>query len=188
MFARAMKKMLQADPDCRLLSADLSGTLGLNLTEWAVSVVFVPEPSGLNVLDAREYTEPPDVSVSGRVSDFIGLFARESSSMVKTQVKIEGDIRLLAKYQQFFKRWKFDLGHVIAQVLGEEAARFCYAPLKKMSDFLKNQKQERFQDLKEIVYEEKRWLVPKDELEDFYAELKMLQLRVDRLVARSLVH
>ena len=185
--AKALEKILQADPDCAALTTDLQGTLKLTFTEWAVSVVFVPEIDGvphLKIFGFSDYEGIPTVSVTGRVADFLGLLARESASVVKSQVTIEGDVRVLAKYQAFFKRWKIDFGHVLSSVLGEGPARFLYGPLKKGADFLRYQRQERMQDLKEVFYEEKKLLVPQAELEEFYSDLKALQLRVDRLIAK----
>jgi ubiquinone biosynthesis protein UbiJ len=184
LFAGAIKKILQADPDYRQSISELSGSLRLTLPEWGVSIIFLPEESDLKILPFSEEMALPTVSLSGRIADFMGLFSRESSSIVKSHVEIQGNVRVLSQYQAFFKRWKIDFGHVLASTLGEGPARLLYSPLKKLGEFIRTQQEERQQDLKEILHEEYRLLVPKSELEEFYAEIKALQLRVDRLEHR----
>jgi ubiquinone biosynthesis protein UbiJ len=181
LVARAIEKILLADPDYRHSVPTLLGSLRLTLPEWGVSVIFLPEDSELKILPFSKEMPAPTVSLSGRMADFIGLFSRESSSVVRSHVEIQGNVRVLSQYQSFFKQWKVDLGHVLASTLGEGPARVLFNPLKKLSEFLQHQREERQQDVKETLHEEYRLLVPKTELEEFYADIKTLQLRVDRL-------
>jgi ubiquinone biosynthesis protein UbiJ len=185
LFAKALESLIKADPDYLILISGLQGgSLKLDLTEWAISVIFLPENQALKILpmpnpDLEKF--PASVSISGRLPDFLGLMRAESSSLIKSHVSIQGDVRVLARYQSFFQRWNIDLGHVLASCLGEGPARALFPPLKKASEFLKYQHAERMQDLKEVLYEEKKLLVPQAELENFYDDLKQLQMRVDRL-------
>jgi ubiquinone biosynthesis protein UbiJ len=194
LFAKTLEKIIQADPDCGVLISDLQkGSLQLDLTEWGISVAFIPEMQEhsecqrLKILpvphpDLESFS--PSVRIAGRLPDFLGLMRSESSSLIKSHIAIQGDVRVLAKYQSFFKRWNIDFGHVLASCVGEGAARALYQPLKKVSESLKYQQGERLQDLKEILYEEKKLLVPQKEIERFYDDLKQLQMRVDRLAAK----
>jgi ubiquinone biosynthesis protein UbiJ len=201
LVARALQKIIQADPDYLHLSSDLQGaSFQIILTEWELSIVFSPdrESGEIKVLSAQEFeqlleTPPsanhpavvgPDVTIIGRLPAFLGLLRADSSSMVKSNVQIQGDVRVLARYQTFFQRWNIDWGHVLASALGEGPARILYSPLKKISEFLKYQHTERIQDLKEVLYEEKKLLVSQAELEVFYSELKQLQMQFDRLTAK----
>jgi ubiquinone biosynthesis protein UbiJ len=191
LMAKALQKIIKADPDYLYLVSDLQGgSLKLVLTEWDISLVFLPGEDELDILSVYDFekayclTESADVSILGRLPDFLGLMRSESSSLIKSHVQIQGDVRVLARYQSFFQRWKVDFGHVLARLLGENAARALYPPAKKMAEFLKYQREERLQDLKEVIFEEKQLFVPKAELEEFYDDLKQLQMRVDRLTAR----
>jgi ubiquinone biosynthesis protein UbiJ len=195
-LAQMFQKIIQADPDYLTLGTDLQGAIfQLTLTEWEISLVFSPdrENGKIKILSAAEFFEmasqreelvSPDVAIMGRLPDFLALIRTASSSLVKSHIQIQGDVRVLARYQTFFQRWNIDWGYVLASTLGEGPARVLYSPLKKLSEFLQYQHTERIQDLKEVLYEEKRLLVPQAELESFYSDLKQLQMRVDRLIEK----
>jgi len=184
-LARSLEKILQADPDVLLLAEPLQGAkLGLVFPEWGLELTFIPSQEKFSILPLLE---TPDILITGKIVDFLTLMRDSSATPAKTGILIQGNIRLLPSYQTFFKRWNFDLGHVISKTLGQAAALRLSTPLEKIFQKFQSCFHELKLDLKESVQEEQRLLVPHAELEDFYQELRMLQLRVDRLQDRCMI-
>ncbi|NCX94018.1 MAG: sterol-binding protein, partial [Gammaproteobacteria bacterium] len=90
----------------------------------------------------------------------------------------------LSAYQSLFQRLDLNWQSVFARYVGPDLGGLCSSLLKACSQFTRRQTQITAKNLTEVLQEEKRLLVPREELEDFFKDIKTLQMDVDRMEAR----
>ena len=179
-----IQKIFELDPDHQYFVKDLKDQkFGISLLEWNLQFTLVPEEDALKVIQG---VDTADVTISGKLADFIMLkdMNAKQAAFAKSNLEVKGDIRVLSLYQDFFDKLDLDWIQMLSNIIGEKPAALLAKPLEILFKETKRQAGITLKNLPEILQEEKQLLPPKQEVEDFFADIKKLQMDVDRLAKK----
>ena len=132
------------------------------------------------------YVETADVSLRGRVKDFIALAKqqRDGQSMSAGQVEIQGDLHTAQAVQNLFKSVDLDLEEVLARATNDSFAYGVGSFVRRAARGVRQGLAALEQDLGEYIQYEKRLTPSASELDDFARAVDELAVDVDRLELR----
>ena len=180
-----LNQAIKTDLDHALLLKPLHGkSLLVDITDWQLKLLFLP-------IDDRIYLRlnsdtAADATLHATAQQFIA-FARQAQqpgALQQHKLQVSGDLATLQAYQTFFQQLNLDWETWLASLIGNNAAAGIGKSLKHMLRWQRNAFENTCQDLTEYLQEEKRLLITREELEDFYQELAQFRQDLDRLSAR----
>lgn len=131
------------------------------------------------------WADPASVRFSGSSLDLLSMLGKDSVSALRDgRVKVEGDMELAQQLQTAMSAssidWEYQLSRLIGDVPAHGAGEFG----RGMADTLRQGSDSLMQDIDDYLHQERRSLPAVQEVEDFYSDIDVLRLRVDRLTAR----
>lgn len=185
-ISKAMNQYLQLDPRSPTRLQPLRGkAICINITPPGVKFfVYIHE-------DSIEVTasEPPHLDcqlIGGPISFAQMNFAPDTAmgQLLRGNVRIEGDIDVALAFQHLLQDLDIDWQGLMAQFTGDavahQASQF-FRGLRQWGDESAHSMQE---NITEYLQEEVRQVPPREEVNDFFADIDALTLQVDRLSAR----
>lgn len=134
-----------------------------------------------------EHRGPITTSVTGEASDFTGLATSRdpTATLINGRLELDGDSAPLIELQKILTRLDMDWEAPLVTTLGDVAGHQLAQVLRHAFDWSKQASASLTRQVDEFIHEEARLTPPSLELEDFYADVGELQMRVDRLQSRS---
>jgi ubiquinone biosynthesis protein UbiJ len=180
-----LNQTLKLEPELStLMQPLLDKTLAVNLTDWQLALLFIPQHKGFKVLSQQQ--PAGNVILQGKLRDLLhlGLTTNPQAIFASGQVQMEGDAEVLSAYQRFMQQLHLDWEGLLGRCLGPSATYLISQPIKQLSAWQKMNWQLNGEDFKEYLTEEACVVPARIALEDFYQDLAKLRADVDRLEAR----
>lgn len=157
----------------------------LELTTPPLRCFMIIEGSTPRIRLTQVWSEPASTRFSGSPLDLLSMLGKDSTSALRDgRVKVEGDMELARQLQAALSAssidWEYQLSRLIGDVPAHGAGEFG----RRLSNTLRQGSDSLIQDVEEYLHQERRSLPSRQEVEDFYADIDTLRLRVDRLAAR----
>lgn len=132
------------------------------------------------------YVESADVSLRGRVKDFIALAKqqRDGQSMSAGQVEIQGDLHTAQAAQNLFKSVDLDLEEVLARATSDSFAYGVGSFVRRAARNTRQGLASLEQDLGEYIQYEKRLTPSASEIDNFVQAVDELAVDAERLELR----
>jgi ubiquinone biosynthesis protein UbiJ len=182
----ALNRALNLSSHSKTQLAQLEDSVfALHCTAPDLDVYLHPGAQGIRLTGI--HTGPVTTSIKGGASDFAALATASdpTATLINGALELEGDSAPLLELQHILAAldmdWEAPLVNVLGDVAGHQLAqmlRHGFAWGKQASSSLARQ-------LEEFIHEEARLSPPRLEVEDFYADIHDLGLRVDRLQSRT---
>jgi ubiquinone biosynthesis accessory factor UbiJ len=183
---RAINGALSLDARTQARLAALAGqVLRIEVTVPALEVFVLPGTEGLRL--AGYFETRPDCAVSGAASDFVALLAAtdKPSALVNGNLRVSGDSSLLLELQAALAELDLDWEQRLASILGEVPAHQLGRAARSSARFGRDARDTLLRHVEEFIHEEARLAPPRLEVEDFFADLRALANRSERLEATT---
>jgi len=182
---------LKTDPDyLNLLKIIHQKYLEIGIQDFDLSIIFIGRENKLEVIMNSELglenNHKNSAVVSGDLINLLKLiFSKTPQAMLASKlINLQGEVGILQAYQEFAANLNLDWESRLADLIGPLAA----AEIGKMARESKQFHQKSFhssvQDFSEYLTEEIKVLPSKQEVQDFYDDLRDLKLDIERLEAR----
>lgn len=157
----------------------------LHCTAPTVDVYLHTGGDGIRL--AGIHAGPITTSVTGEASDFTELATSSdpTATLINGRLELDGDSAPLIELQKILARLDMDWEAPLVSSLGDVAGHQLAEVLRHAFDWGKQASKSLTRQLDEFIHEEARLTPPRLEVEDFYADVRELQMRVDRLQSRS---
>ncbi|MEE9451642.1 MAG: SCP2 sterol-binding domain-containing protein [Gammaproteobacteria bacterium] len=185
-FEKLLNKYVSLDPEMPQHIAKLEGqVMAIKCREMPFPCYLSFDKTQIRVL--AEYKDEAHATISGSTLSLLLLAnskGADAFSMFSQDINLEGDTEFAEKVKHIFDNMEIDweeqlsnyTGDVVAHQVGNVARKFC--------QWLKTGKETWENNLTEYLQEESRCVPPKEEVEDFFADINGLRMDVDRLLAR----
>ena len=183
---RAIGSALSMDPRARQALAPLAGrVLRIEVNVPRTEIHVLPQIDCIRL--AAHHEGAIDCSVSGAASDFIALALAEDKpgALVNGNLRVSGDSALLLELERALAGLDVDWEQRLALVLGDVAAHQIGRALRGTAQFGRRARDSFERHVEEFIHEEARLAPPRAEIEDFFADLRALSARADRLEAAT---
>jgi ubiquinone biosynthesis protein UbiJ len=157
----------------------------LHCTAPALDVYLHPGEQGIRLTGTHD--GPVTTSVTGAAADFTELVSASdpTATLINGGLALQGDSAPLIELQKILANldmdWEAPLVNTLGDVVGHQIAQM----LRQAFSWGKQTSASLTRQLDEFLHEEARLTPPALELEDFYADVQALTLRVDRLQSRT---
>jgi ubiquinone biosynthesis accessory factor UbiJ len=182
----ALNRALALSPHSKSELAQLEDCVfALHCTAPNLDIYLHPGAQGMRLTGI--HTGPVTTSIKGGASDFTALATASdpAATLINGGLELVGDSAPLLELQHILAAldmdWEAPLVAALGDVVGHQLAQMLRSALswgKQASASLTRQ-------LEEFIHEEARLSAPRLEVEDFYADVRELGLRVDRLQSRT---
>jgi ubiquinone biosynthesis protein UbiJ len=181
----ALNQLLVLDAATPARLSKLRGrTLAVHISQPTLTLYVSITGNGLHLSSIFE--DQPDASVHGPLTGLLKLLAQGASTtnLYSSKVEIQGDTGFVQALQALLLDvdvdWEFQLGKFI----GDIPTHVFSTGLKQSSDFIRSTGFRIKQNLQDYLAQETSFFPKAHELENFYAAVTELTLRVDRLRAK----
>lgn len=157
-----------------VLSKHSGKVLKLILSDFNESLYFIFRSSKIYVY--TDYSDEPNVVIQGSALTFLKQLR---STSLEPELFIEGDIELAQDFQTLLKSTDVNWEEIFAHFLGDAPSHQLNNFLKKIKQSVAYISQRSADDLVEYLQEEKEFLPPREEVEDFYEDLIQFRNRID---------
>jgi len=181
----AANRALQLDPAAVRQLSELSGKVfRFECLRPALDLYLIPERSGLALLGY--WDGDIDTGIRGTAAEFAELAAAKdpAAALINGNLELEGDSAPLIELQRILAGLDMDWEAPLTNAFGDVAGHQLAQGLRGLSGWGRQASASIARQLEEFIHEEARLSPPRREVEDFYADIELLRLRVDRLRAR----
>ncbi len=178
----AVKSALRRDPATLRRLARLDGrVIALRFSIPKLQLFVFP------VTDGLEFSSRPpahvDCSVEGSAADFLEVLLDEHKTF-DSDICLRGDTQLAIDLKNCLQRLDIDWEGLLADRVGDLAGHQLAEWFRTGRNYLRQSRETLLDDIDDYLHEEIRLLPPAAELEQFYDQVDLLRLSVDRLQAR----
>ena len=181
---RAIAAALSMDARTREAIAALGNrALELKVTVPELRVFVLTGDGGVRL--AGHHEGGVDCSVSGAASDYVALLLAKDkpAALVNGNLRVSGDSSLLLGLEKSLASLDLDWEERLATVIGEIPAHQIGRAARAGAGIGRRARDAFERHLEEFIHEEARLAPPRQEVEDFLADLRQLSSRADRLEA-----
>lgn len=182
---RALNQYLALDPETKKRLNNLEGkTITMILKPFGLSFQVHIEGGSLQLLSGEPH--PAEIKITGTPLSLLGIALNPNNKrqFFSDDMVIEGNIdqgqQLIDLFDQVDIDWEELLSKLIGDIPAYETCRF----IKSIKSWSSQSIKTLLRNTDEYIHEEKTWLPPAEELNDFYNEVDELRMAVDRLEAR----
>ena len=186
MIDKILNAWLKLDPESSQKIKRLQGKvvsinlLGVNIN---CQMIFQDDKVSLRWHDFL----PEDLTISGTPLRLLQLkFTKDRKSFFSDDVTLKGDMTLAQDVLSIFDEWHPDLEEFASHWIGDIPAHKSGKLLRNLCKTAHDFKERIFDNFEEYLHEEIAICPPKEELQDFFADIDDLRLQVDRLEAKIL--
>jgi ubiquinone biosynthesis protein UbiJ len=181
----ALNRALALAPGSAAALAELDQRVfALHCTAPTVDVYLQPADSGVRLMGV--YDGPVTTSIRGEASDFAELAASAdpAATLINGNLELRGDSSALIDLQKSLSGLEVDWEAPLVDALGDIAGHQLATLLRGAFSWGRQAATSLSRQLEEFIHEEARLSPPRLELEDFYGDVRALELRVERLSSR----
>ena len=149
-------------------------------------VFYLRIDSTISVLQYCE--EKVDAGIEGPSQEWLALLTADdaASALINGKLKIEGDSRLFMELKTIGEQIDLDWEGYIARFIGDVPAHLVGKATHSLMSFSKQARQTLLRTVDDFLHEEARVLPTRIECENFYAQLRELEMQIDRIEAKTL--
>lgn len=181
----AINRALALAPGGASVLSGLQGQVfALHCTAPAVDVFLQPVADGIRLMGI--YDGPVTTSIRGEAADFAELATATdpAATLINGHLELRGDSSALIALQQSLSTLEIDWEAPLVDALGDVAGHQLATLLRGAFSWSRQAASSLTRQLDEFIHEEARLSPPRLELEDFYRDVRDLDLRVERLASR----
>ena len=181
----ALNRALQLSPGGRRDLAELGDCVfALHCTAPVADVYLQPGAEKIRLMGT--YEGPVTTSVRGSASDFAEVLTApdKTAALINGQLELKGDSAPLIRLQQIVAALDMDWEAPLVEVLGDVAGHQLAQSLRAAYGWGSVASRSLNRQVGEFIHEEARLCPSRLELEDFYRDVRELNLRVERLESR----
>lgn len=181
----ALNRALTMAPGSAAALADLDGQVfALHSTAPVLDVYLQPAEGGVRLMGV--YEGPVTTSIRGEATDFAELAtaADPAATLINGRLELRGDSAALIDLQKNLSSLEVDWEAPLVNALGDVAGHQLATLLRGAFSWSRQAAGSLGRQLEEFIHEEARLSPPRLELEDFYRDVRDLELRVERLESR----
>lgn len=183
---QAINGLLSLDPIRRERLAGLHGKrIAIDVREWGITLLFVPDASGKVQLYSGECDEA-DGWIRGTPFDFAGtaLEERKEDQVFKGRIELGGDTRLAQEFSTILSALDPDWEELVAGIAGDAAAHQAGNAMRSLLAWGRRNARILQDDLGEYLTEERRLLPTRFEFDEWREQVETLRDDVERLEVR----
>ena len=181
----ALNRALALAPGGAAVLAELDRQVfALHCTAPTVDVYLQPADGGVRLMGV--YDGPVTTSIRGEASDFAELTTSSdaAATLINGNLELRGDSAALIDLQKSLSTLELDWEAPLVDALGDVAGHQMATLLRGAFSWSRQAATSLSRQLEEFIHEEARLCPPRLELEDFYGDVRELDLRVERLASR----
>lgn len=181
----AINRALALAPRGAAALSELNGQVfALHCTAPAVDVFLQPVDDGIRLMGI--YDGPVTTSIRGEAADFAELATATdpAAALINGNLELRGDSSALIALQKSLSALEIDWEAPLVDALGDVAGHQLATLLRGAFSWSRQAASSLTRQLDEFIHEEARLSPPRLELEDFYRDVRDLDLRVERLASR----
>ncbi len=181
----AVNQVLKLEGDIETLMQPLVGrSLSVEVTDWRFKLLLVGKPQGFHVYVNAE--NQADVMLSGDLFALLSLVKSDQPQAILSgqKVSVSGDTSVLQAFSLFAKQLNLDWQQALSNIIGDIPAHLLSQPLKRALQYLQQNHQSHYQDLRDYLQQECRLLPCREEVEDFFEDIQQLRQDIDRLALK----
>ncbi|MGD8678102.1 MAG: SCP2 sterol-binding domain-containing protein [Chromatiales bacterium] len=183
---QAINGLLSLDPIRRERLAGLHGKrIALDLREWDLTLVFVPDAVGRVQLFSGACDEA-DGWIRGTPFDFVetAMQERKEDQVFKGRIELGGDTRLAQEFSAILSALDPDWEELLAGIAGDASAHQAGNAMRALVAWSRRNVRILQDDLGEYLTEESRLLPTRFEFDEWREQVETLRDDVERLEAR----
>jgi ubiquinone biosynthesis protein UbiJ len=180
-----LNRALSLDPEGLSALAALEGKVfALQCSAPPFEAYLLPAAGGLQL--AGYWEGEVSTRVSGKAADFAELAGSSdpAATLINGGLTLEGDSGALIELQRIVTALDLDWEAPLVEQLGDVAGHQLAEALRGLFSFGRRAQASLERQLEEFIHEEARLCPPRQELEDFYADVGSLAERSERLASR----
>jgi ubiquinone biosynthesis accessory factor UbiJ len=180
----AINTYLYLDPETLQRLALLKDkVIKIKLTDWRIHFYLIPQHEGVHL--RAIYQGPIDCIITGSSFDLLRAARSEPDAVHKIQaIEIEGDVELGQTFQQIMRDSKINWEEYLSHIIGDAAAHGLGRFAKGFKQWRKEAVHHLQRNISEYLQEEIRYFPPRAEIEDFFADIRLLADAVERFEKR----
>lgn len=181
----AVSRYIALDPETQKRLSALSGkVLKIEVSDWERAFYITPHATGMTV--KRQHDKNPDATIKGTSLTFIRLhFASEETTVaLAKQLEITGDIHLAQTFNHILKQLDVDWEEQLSKFTGDSIAFQIGKFARGIRGWGKQVRRSMGLNITEYLQEETNHLPTREEIENFFSDIRRLQEDVDRLEVR----
>jgi ubiquinone biosynthesis protein UbiJ len=181
-----INRALTLDPATKARLGEMQGlVLEIHCESPELKAYCLPGAEGLE-LRGVVAEDQVSASLSGKMSDFIQLLQAEdkAAALVNGRLAVAGDSGHFLKLQAILAELDLDWEQALSKVFGDVASHQIGRFVRGALNFGQDTRGTLERHVEEFIHEEARLLPPRLELENFYADVRKLHSRSERLQAR----
>lgn len=184
-LAKTINAALNLDPESKQRVAKLnSKTIMIELLPLHLAFQCHFNENGVNLLTDEIVTA--DTTIRGTPLQMLGvMMAKENRHRFFAEdIVIEGDAEFAQQVVDLFDHMQIDWEEYLSQLTGDVPAYHAARVFRKFSHWLSHSEKSMREDITEYVHEEVKWLPSREALNDFFTEIDIIRMDVDRIEAR----
>ena len=148
-------------------------------------VFYMRIDSTISVLQYCE--ETIDAGIEGPSQEWLALLTADdaASALINGKLKIQGDSRLFMELKTISEQIDFDWQGYIARFIGDIPAHLIGKAAGGLKNFGKQARQTLLRTVDDFLHEEARLVPTRIECENFYSQLRELEMQIDRIEAKT---
>jgi ubiquinone biosynthesis protein UbiJ len=182
---RVLNQALALDPESHRALGQLEGRVfALNCTAPSFQAYLMPGIDGVQL--AGRWDGEVTTRVSGKASDFAEVATADdpAAALINGGLTLEGNSSALLELQRILAALDLDWEAPLVEHLGDVTGHQLAEGLRGLFSFGRQARASLERQLDEFIHEEARLSPPRQELEDFFADVGQLAERSERLASR----
>ncbi|HVV69884.1 MAG TPA: SCP2 sterol-binding domain-containing protein [Gammaproteobacteria bacterium] len=182
---RALSTYLRWDPETLARVTALAGkVVKMEVTGWNLVFYLCPDSNGISL--KNHYAGEVHATIAGSPWALLrmGIATPEEKVRLASSLTITGDVELAQTLSQIVRNsqldWEEPLSHLTGDVVAHQIGRM----VKRVVHWGKEAMSQARQNLGGYLQEELRLLPPRQEIEDFYTDVYLLNNDIERIEAR----
>ena len=182
---KAINSSLSLDPTTQSKLATYGGKI-IRIACTKPEVVFYMRiDSTISVL--QYYEDTADAGIEGPSHEWLALLTADdaASALINGKLKMQGDSRLFLELKTIGEQIDLDWEGYIAKFIGDVPAHLAGKAANSLMGFGQQARQTFIRTVDDFLHEEARLVPTRIECENFYAQLRDLEMHIDRLDAKT---
>jgi ubiquinone biosynthesis protein UbiJ len=182
---KAINSSLSLDPTTQSKLATYAGKIIRIACTKPEIVFYMRIDSSISILQYHEDTA--DAGIEGPSHEWLALIAADdaASALINGKLKMQGDSRLFLELKDIAEQIDLDWEGYIARFIGDVPAHFAGKAADSLVNFGKQARQTLLRTVDDFLHEEARLVPTRIECENFYAQLRDLEMHIDRIEAKT---
>jgi ubiquinone biosynthesis protein UbiJ len=179
---RAIKEYMQLDPETCVRLAALSGkVVKMEFSGWKTALFLFPDAQGIRL--QNYYEGPVDAEIKGQPISLLraGLARGEAATPMAGDITISGDVEIAHTLSRIMQQIQIDWEELLSHILGDVWAHQVGNVARGVKRWRQTISGSMRQNITDYLQEERRYLPPRKEIEDFFTDVSTLRNDVDRL-------